>query len=81
MKSPDVLCSKTGRTDIAVHRIETGTSRPARQPLYCLPYAYRDILHEELREGEQRNHQEILKRVGSDNGYCQEQERVSEVVC
>ena len=46
----DVMCDLPGRTNLAVHPIETGTARPVRLPPYRLPHAYRDAVRKELEE-------------------------------
>ncbi len=46
----DVLRNHPGRTELAEHRIETGTAHPVRLTPYRLPHAYREPVREELRE-------------------------------
>ena len=47
-----VLNSNPGRTTMAEHRIHTGLAKPVRLPPYRIPYAYRDIVREELKQME-----------------------------
>ena len=45
-----VLQNQPGRTELAEHKIETGSARPVRLPPYRLPQAYRDSVREEIQE-------------------------------
>ena len=45
-----VLQNKPGRTQLAEHRIDTGSARPVRLPPYRLPQAYRSDVRSELQD-------------------------------
>ena len=49
----ETMTSVPGRTTLAEHRLDVGTARPIRMPPYRLPYAYRELVREELRDMEQ----------------------------
>ena len=42
--------NQPGRTELAEHKIETGSARPVRLSPYRLPQAYRDSVREEIQE-------------------------------
>ena len=45
-----VFQNQPGQTQLAEHRIETGSARPVRLPPYRLPQAYRSDVQQELQE-------------------------------
>ena len=45
-----MMCDLPGRTNLAVHPIETGMAHPVLLPPHCLPHAYRDAVRKELEE-------------------------------
>ena len=49
----DVIQDKPGRTDKAVHHIETGNAVPIRQAPYRIPFAQREKMRRELRKMEE----------------------------
>ena len=46
----EVLKNQPGQTQLAEHKIDTGSARPVRLPPYRLPQAYRSEVHQELQE-------------------------------
>ena len=46
----EVMNNVPGRTELAVHRIETGTANPIKLPPYRLQYAYRDAVKAEIED-------------------------------
>ena len=54
----DVFSSNLRATQLAEHRIETGSAKPVCQPPYRLPHMYRDAMWKELQVMEKN---EIIK--------------------
>ena len=50
MEFNQVFQNQPGQTQLAEHKIDTGTARPVRLPPYRLPQAYRSDVHQELQE-------------------------------
>ena len=50
MEFGQVLQNQPGHTQLAEHKIDTGSARPVRLPPYRLPQAYRSDVHQELQE-------------------------------
>ena len=50
----DVLQDEPGRTNLIEHRIEADGARPVRQSPYRIPYSYREMVQEEMREMEEK---------------------------
>ena len=48
----DVFSTKSGQTNLAEHRIKTGTANPVRQVPYRLPHTYREDVKKDLEEME-----------------------------
>ena len=48
----DVFNTKPGQTNLAEHRIKTGTANPVRQAPYRLPHAYQEDVKKDLEEME-----------------------------
>ena len=49
----DILCNKPGKTAIAEHSITTDSAQPTRLAPYRLPHAFREAVHQELKEMKQ----------------------------
>ena len=49
----DVLSSRTGRTTLMEHKIDTGDAQPIRLQSYRLPQAYIEMVHKELQDMEE----------------------------
>ena len=50
----DVLQDEPGRTNLIEHRIEADGARPVRQSPYRIPYSYREMVQEEMKEMEEK---------------------------
>ena len=50
----DVMQDEPGRTNLIEHRIEVNGARPVRQAPYRIPYAYRELVQEEMKEMEEK---------------------------